>query len=220
MSVRFDAILWDLDGTLVDSEPLHRRAILQVLDQFGVDSARLEPRDFVGRGERDFWAHAREKFELAATVLDLVDRKDSRYAELVRGELRVMPGAHQALDAFRARDVAMAIASGSSPRAIGAAVAAVNLGRYFRLLLSSLDPEVPRSKPHPDVFLAAARRLGAEPARCLVIEDAEWGVRAANAAGMPVVAIPNPWTRDHDLSGAQWQLGSLTELRIEELLGS
>jgi beta-phosphoglucomutase-like phosphatase (HAD superfamily) len=109
----------------------------------------------------------------------------------------------------------MAVASGSSPRAIAAAVASARIGRYFRELVSSLDPDVPRSKPHPDVFLTAARRLDVEPSACLVVEDAEWGVRAAKAAGMRVAVVPNDWTRDHDLTEADWCLTSLDELDLE-----
>jgi len=214
---RFDAILWDLDGTLIDSEPLHRRAIHETLEDHGVESGRLEPRDFVGRGERDFWAFAREKFGLALEVHDLVSQKDQRYEEIVRLELRTMRGAVEALQRFRASGLPMAIASGSSPRAIAAAVSAVGLGHYFQHLVSSLDPEVPRSKPHPDVFLVAAARLGVDARRCLVIEDAEWGVRAAVTAQIPVVAIPNDWTRHHDLSGATWQLESLDDLHLDRL---
>ncbi|MBI3818050.1 MAG: HAD family phosphatase [Planctomycetes bacterium] len=207
------AILWDLDGTLVDSEPLHRRAILEALAARGADPTALDPRDFVGRGERDFWLFCKDRFSLAEPVEALVDHKDSIYTEMVRVELQVMPGAIDCLEQFAAARKPMAIASGSSPRAIAAAVSAVGLGHYFRELVSSLDPAVRRSKPHPDVFLEAARRLGVDPRECLVIEDAQWGVRAAVAAGMRVIVVPNSWTRDHDFSGAEKVLKSLAELK-------
>lgn len=210
-----DAVLWDLDGTLVDSEPFHRRAILRTFEALGVALDGLDESSFVGRGERDFWQFAREQFALAEDPDALVKQKDGHYAELVRNELRTMPGAVDCLTRLEARAVPMAVASGSSPRAIAAAITATGLGRYFRALVSSLDPEVPRSKPHPDVFLTAARRLGVEPGRCLVVEDAEWGVRAAKAAGMRVVAIPNAWTRSHDLTEADWILTSLHELQFD-----
>jgi HAD superfamily hydrolase (TIGR01509 family) len=217
---RFEAILWDLDGTLVDSEPLHRRAILGIFGELGVDTARIDDRDFVGRSEFDFWTHFREVFDLGPAVSELIARKDVVYAAIVRGELRLMPGVRGALDAFRGAGLPMAIASGSTPRAIRAALDEVGVAPYFRELVSSLDPEVPRSKPHPDVFLAAARRLGVAPARCLVIEDAEWGVKAAKAANMRVLVVPNDATRGHDLSEADWVLPSLTDLPADELLRS
>lgn len=210
------AVLWDLDGTLVDSEPFHRQAILRTLDALGVALDGLDESSFVGRGERDFWQFARERFGLEEDPDALVGRKDRHYAELVRGALRTMPGAIDCLTRLDARAVPMAVASGSSPRAIAAAVSETGLGRFFQALVSSLDPEVPRSKPHPDVFLTAARRLGVEPSRCLVVEDAAWGVRAAKAAGMRVIAIPNAWTRAHDLTGADWLLTSLDELRFDD----
>ncbi len=212
-----EAVLWDLDGTLVDSEPLHRQSILETLDALGVEARRLEPKDFVGLGERDFWTLARERFALAESVAQLVDRKDTRYGELARSGLRPMPGANGCLERFAAAGLPMAVASGSSPRSVAAAVAAVGFGRFFRHLVSSLDPDVPRSKPHPDVFLVAAGKLGVAPERCLVVEDAEWGVKAARAAGMRVVVVPNAWTLDHDVSGADWRLASLAELELSAL---
>lgn len=211
------ALLWDLDGTLIDSEPLHRKAILETLASLGVDPGNLDPDDFVGRGERDFWSFCKDKFRLEPPLHDLVDAKDTRYAELVRNELVVMPGAVDCLETFQRAGVAMAVASGSSPRAIAAAVSAVGIGHYFKELVSSLDPAVPRSKPHPDVFLEAARRLLVSPERCLVIEDAQWGVRAAVAANMRVIAVPNPWTKDHNFDGAERILASLHELKLSDL---
>src|SRR5262245_10881347 len=103
------AILWDLDGTLVDSEPLHRRAILDTLAFYGVDAESLDPREFVGRGERDFWEYAKGKFGLAPELDVLVDRKDARYAALVSTELRLMRGATGCLDRMEARSLPMAV---------------------------------------------------------------------------------------------------------------
>jgi HAD superfamily hydrolase (TIGR01509 family) len=211
------AVLWDLDGTLIDSEPLHRRAICATLVALGANPDLLEAHEFVGRGERDFWAYSRAKFALPHDPDDLVHRKDGYYAELIRTELRTMPGAVECLAWMQQKNIPMAIASGSSPRAIAAATAAVGLQHYFAEFVSSLDPSVPRSKPHPDVFLEAARRLSIPPHRCLVIEDAQWGVRAAVAANMRVIAVPNDWTRHHDFTGAERILPDLASLRFEHL---
>ncbi|MFN0207292.1 MAG: HAD family hydrolase [Planctomycetota bacterium] len=213
MSKPARAVLWDLDGTLIDSEPLHRRAILQTLAGLGAKVESLDPREFVGRGERDFWMYSKETFQLKNGVEELVDLKDSVYAEIVVSELQLMPGALASLEWMQRDGLPMAIASGSSPRAIAAATAASGLQHYFKELVSSLDPSVRRSKPHPDVFLEAARRMGVAPQNCIVIEDAQWGVRAAVAAGMRVIAVPNNWTRDHDFDGAERMLTSLSELQ-------
>jgi len=211
------AVLWDLDGTLIDSEPLHRRAILQTLASLGANVESLDPREFVGRGERDFWMYSKEMFQLEKDVEELVDLKDSVYATIVASELQIMPGAVESLEWMQQNRLPMAIASGSSPRAIAAATAAAGLQHYFKELVSSLDPSVARSKPHPDVFLEAARRLSVAPRNCIVIEDAQWGVRAAVAAGMRVIAVPNSWTHDHDFSGAERMLTSLRELELAHL---
>lgn len=211
------AVLWDLDGTLIDSEPLHRRAILQTLAAEGANIENLDPHEFVGRGERDFWMYSKETFRLEKSVEELVDLKDSVYSTIVVSELQMMPGAIDTLEWMQRNGLPMAIASGSSPRAIAAATAAAGLQHYFKELVSSLDPSVPRSKPHPDVFLEAARRIGAAPQNCIVIEDAQWGVRAAVAAGMRVIVVPNTWTRDHNFEGAERILTSLSELNPSHL---
>jgi HAD superfamily hydrolase (TIGR01509 family) len=209
-----EAVLFDLDGTLVDSEPLHRRAILETLERGGIDIASLEGRDFVGLGEREFWIEAIRRYSLAATLEHWMELKEVRYSELARVELRAMPGAAGCLERCERAGLALAVASGSTPRSIAVSVAVVGLGRYFRTLVSSLDLDAGEAKPSPAVFLAAARRLGVDPRRTLVVEDTEFGVKAGKAAGMRVVAIPNAWTREHDFSGADLRLSSLDELEF------
>lgn len=205
------AVLFDLDGTLVDSEPLHRAAILETLERLGAPADRLDPRDFVGRGERDFWTYTKAALALEPAVAELIQQKDELYIARLARELNAMPGVHECLQRLSRLGLPLCIASGSSPRAIDAALSAIQIDSYFQNRLSSLDPSVARGKPHPDVFLEAARRISTAPGDCLVVEDSELGVRAGVAAGMRVIAIPNEWTRNHDFTGAERVLRSLWE---------
>jgi HAD superfamily hydrolase (TIGR01509 family) len=121
-------------------------------------------------------------------VEELFTVKNRRYLELARGSTRAYPEMRRFVELLAAEDVPMAVASGSSPEAIEAVLSGTGLDACLRTVVSA--DEVAHGKPAPDVFLEAARRLGAEPVGCVVLEDAAPGAAAAHAAGMRCIAIP------------------------------
>ncbi|MFD4032918.1 HAD family hydrolase [Streptomyces sp. NPDC058637] len=182
-------VLLDLDGTLVDSEPNYYEAGRRLLARYGVadfdwdDHAR-----FIGIGTRETLTVLREEYGIEAPVDELLAGKNALYLELAGTCTKVFPEMRLLVERLHEEGVPMAVASGSSRAAIEATLAVTGLDEYLPLYVSA--EEVPHGKPEPDVFLEAARRLGAEPAACLVLEDAAPGVRAAHAAGMRCIAIP------------------------------
>ena len=121
-----------------------------------------------------------------------------------------MPGVPDVPRALAARGLRLAVASSSSPVVIDATLTALGVRPLFQTTVSGV--EVTRGKPAPDVFLEAAKRLGAAPDACVVVEDSERGVRAARAAGMRCVAIPCGETRHHDFGAATLVLSALPDL--------
>ncbi|MFF8387145.1 HAD family hydrolase [Streptomyces kanasensis] len=190
------AVLFDLDGTLVDSEPNYFEAGRRTLARHGVTDFEWERHtDFIGIGTRETLAVLRSAYAIAAPLEELLAAKNGHYLDLARAGTRVFPGMRRFVERLHAAGVPMAVASGSSRTAIGAVLAGTGLAGYFPVLVSA--EEVPRGKPEPDVFLEAARRLGADPADCVVVEDAPPGAAAAHAAGMRCVAVPYvPGTAD------------------------
>ncbi|MGW3204779.1 HAD family hydrolase [Streptomyces sp. NPDC001135] len=183
------SVIFDLDGTLVDSEPNYYEASRRTLAEHGVpDFTWADHETYVGISTRESVALWRERYGLRAGVDDLLDATNRRYLELARAGTRAYPEMRKFVELLADEGVAMAVASGSSPEAMDAILAGTGLDAFLHTVVSA--DEVPRGKPAPDVFLEAARRLGANPADCVVLEDAAAGAAAAHAAGMRCVAIP------------------------------
>jgi HAD superfamily hydrolase (TIGR01509 family) len=181
--VRFDLLILDNDGVLVDSEPIANRVLAELLTECGHPTTYEEAvRDYLGGTLR--------------LVRDIVEPRlgrplpgdfEARYHERLfarmRAELAVVAGVVAALDAI---DLPTCVASSGTHERIETTLAAVGLlDRFAGRIFSAGD--VPRGKPHPDLFLYAAERMGAEPDRCLVVEDSPHGVAAAKAARMTVI---------------------------------
>ena len=185
-----DAVLWDMDGVLVDSEPVWTLAEVELAAQLGgtwgadikaaVVGTRLDVA--VPTILRHFGAPdtAEQVAQTSAWLL-------KRMVELFATELQVLPGVRELLAEVAAAGIPMALVS-SSYRVLVDAVLAQGLGPFA---LSLAGDEVGQGKPHPEPYLTAAQRLGVEPGRCVVIEDSPSGVAAGEAAGCAVVAVPS-----------------------------
>ncbi|MGI5424104.1 HAD family hydrolase [Streptomyces sp. CA-179760] len=183
------SVIFDLDGTLVDSEPNYYEAGRQTLAEHGVpDFSWADHERYVGISTQETVADWKERYGLRASVQELFTVKNRRYLELARSSTRAYPEMRRFVELLAAEGVPMAVASGSSPGAIEAVLSGTGLDAHLRTVVSA--DEVAQGKPAPDVFLEAARRLGADPAGCVVLEDAAPGAAAAHAAGMRCIAIP------------------------------
>jgi sugar-phosphatase len=183
------AVIFDMDGLLIDSEPLWVRAEIEVFASVGVvlserDCARtkgLRVDDLVA-----YWA-ARRAFE-GATAKDVEARLVARVVELVASEGRALPGIDTALASARERGCRIALASSSPTVIINAALERLGLASAFEVVQSG--QYVPTGKPHPGIFLRTAERLDVSPLQCVVLEDSLAGIIAAKAARMGCVAVP------------------------------
>ncbi|KOV30601.1 HAD family hydrolase [Streptomyces sp. XY152] len=183
------SVILDLDGTLVDSEPNYYEAGRRTLAEYGVpDFSWAEHERYIGISTRETIADWRERYRLSAPVEELLAVKNRHYLRLAGASTRVYPQMRTFVELLAAEEVPMAVASGSSPEAIKAILAGTGLDAYLRTVVAA--DEVAHGKPAPDVFLEAARRLGADPADCVVVEDAAPGAAAAHAAGMRCIAVP------------------------------
>ncbi|MGW0843909.1 HAD family hydrolase [Streptomyces sp. NPDC002787] len=188
-TIRSTSVIFDLDGTLVDSEPNYYEASLRILAEHGVTGFTWADHErYVGISIQETVSDWKDRYGLAAPVEAIVAQKNRHYLELARTGTHVYPEMRKFVELLAADGVSMAVASGSSREAIEVILGATGLDAYLRTVVSA--EEVDRGKPAPDVFLEAARRLGADPADCVVMEDAAPGATAARAAGMRCVAIP------------------------------
>jgi HAD superfamily hydrolase (TIGR01509 family) len=184
-----DAVIFDLDGVLLDSEPRWNAAKEALVREAGGRWREDAPDAMMGMSSSEWSAYLRDAagvpMELDAISRDVVRRMRDGYSK----DLPLLPGATEVVPALAAR-WPLGLASSSNREIIDLVLDLAGLRNDFGVTLSS--EEVARGKPAPDVYLEAARRLGADPARCVAIEDSSNGLRAAAAAGMAVVAVPNP----------------------------
>ncbi|MFE5818765.1 HAD family hydrolase [Streptomyces sp. NPDC056479] len=183
------SVIFDLDGTLVDSEPHYYEAGRQILAEHGIpDFSWADHERYVGISTLETVTLWKGEYGLDASVDDLLAAKNRRYLELARTAARAYPEMRKFVELLATEGVPMAVASGSSREAITAILAGTGLDAHLHTVVSA--DEVAHGKPAPDVFLEAARRLGAAPADCVVVEDAVPGAAAAHAAGMGCIAVP------------------------------
>ncbi|MEV3857398.1 HAD family phosphatase [Streptomyces sp. NPDC050095] len=183
------AVVFDLDGTLVDSEPNYFKASLGTLAEHGVtDFTWADHESYVGISTLETIEMWQRTYGIETPVQDVLADVNARYLELARADTHVFPQMRLFVERLHASGVPMIVASGSSPEAIEAILSGTGLGAQLTRYVSA--DEVERGKPAPDVFLEAARRLGVDPAHCVVLEDAAPGAAAAHAAGMRCIALP------------------------------
>ncbi|MFV0137451.1 HAD family hydrolase [Streptomyces sp. HMX87] len=182
------SVVFDLDGTLVDSEPTYCEAGRQTLAEYGIDFGWTEHEEYIGISTLETVTDWKRRYGLPVPVEELLAAKNRRYLELAGAATRVYPEMRAFVELLAGEGVPLAVASGSSREAIAAVLAGTGLAAYLRTAVSA--DEVAHGKPAPDVFLEAAGRLGAPPAGCVVLEDAAPGAAAAHAAGMRCIAVP------------------------------
>jgi HAD superfamily hydrolase (TIGR01509 family) len=213
-----DAVIFDLDGVLLDSEQLWNRAKEALVRDTGGTWRESAPRDMMGMSAPEWSAYLHDELGVPLDP-EAIDRQVvARMEELYRTRLPLLHGAVDAVRALAAR-WPLGLASSSNREIIDLALKEAGIARDFAVSVSS--EEVARGKPAPDVYLEAARRLGVPPEECVAVEDSSNGLRSAVAADMTVIAVPNPhYPPDADaLALAAVVLKTLRELTPELVAG-
>jgi beta-phosphoglucomutase family hydrolase len=187
----FRAYLFDCDGTIADSMPLHYVAWKTILDEWGCQFEEEFFYSLGGMPVREIIAFLNQRHGLDIPVEDTARRKEGMYYDLLH-QLKPVPEVLEHIEDAHGR-VPFAVVSGSTRHSVIASLSALKLLDKFDTLVCAGDYK--RSKPHPECFLLAAERLGVAPEHCLVFEDTEMGIQAATSAGMASVKVPMPWER-------------------------
>lgn len=184
------AIIFDMDGVLLDSEPLHMAAMNMVLAPLGHAVAAEEYVRYIGDSSENTWQGIAVARGLADPVASYMARYDEAVVAVVVAQAAPMPGLLPLLADLQTAGVPLAVGSTSSRRWVEASLAAIGVRAAFAAVVSA--EEVAHGKPAPDIFLRAAALLGVPPAACVVLEDSPRGLQAARAAGMFAVALRRP----------------------------
>ncbi len=188
------AVIFDMDGVIVDSEPRHERAFMEIVREIGYgDKLDMQFADYIGRSDTILWVDFLNKHRPPHSLEDLLGRKRERVVQILQREEPLFPGLFELIQKLSGHYV-LALASGSERAVVEAVLGIKNLRQFFRAVVTS--SEVKNGKPAPDIFLRTAELLGVAPGDCCVIEDSKPGVAAGLAAGMQTIAITNTHPAD------------------------
>lgn len=214
------ALIFDMDGVLVDSEPFHFEAHRRALKPFGIE---LTKEDYfqsgISGGNKHLYEVIGEKYNIAIDFELAKKIKKQEYGELIN-EIKIIGGVKDVLEKFRGK-YRMAIASTTHMDYIHKTLQKVGIENYFEAFSSAKELE--HGKPFPDVYLDAIKKLNTSPINCVAVEDSENGIEAAKRAGIKCIAIANHFTRLHDFSQADIILNrmqKLNEATIYKLLNN
>jgi len=210
-----EAVIFDVDGLLIDTETCDYQAWRELHDEYGIEltlAEYCESAGLYGTWDRRYDALAAQ---CGVSAAELHARREPRFRELVQEHLEPSPELRALLAELRAQGVRRGIASSSDGDWVEFLVSGLGLAAEFEAIATGHDVE--RRKPAPDLYLLAAERLGVDPTRCVALEDSMHGIQAARAAGLRVIAIPNSVSEHQDLSPAHARVAHFGEVTLELL---
>lgn len=210
--MKYKAILFDMDGVLIDSEWLIRAASIQSLEEYGIHARHEDFLEFTGMGEDRFISGVVEKY---GRIYDpaMKQRAYDFYGQRVKEDAVVPNGVKEMLETLHSRGIKLAICSAADRRKVLYNLSALGVREELFTAIVSGN-EVTRKKPFPDIYLKGAELVGEDPTDCLVAEDAVSGVQAAHAAGMDAAAVPTTFTKEQllDRAAPEYLLNEIREL--------
>jgi beta-phosphoglucomutase family hydrolase len=208
----FKAVIFDMDGVLVNSEPFYVEVEQSNFGQLGLEISEEEHQTYQGTATDRMWQLIKERHGIEQSVDELVEMTNSLVTPYFNSleKMEPMPGVEQLIKKLKKRGIPLALASSSYPDVIEIILQKTGLKKYFDAVVSS--QEVGASKPEPDIFLFTAKKLGVPPEKCIVIEDSTNGIKAAKAAGMFCIAFAGPGSELQDQTRADLIIGDFEEL--------
>ena len=207
-----EAVIFDMDGVLADSEPLYHLSLNQVLQAHGHSLTDEDNRIILGTTVDFTWQTLKERFRLDGEIENWIGVYDEVLLKNLKENIEPSPGLYALLDSLDARGLPFGLASSSQANWVDVILTILGVKERFRVVMSG--DMVTNGKPAPEIYLTAAGKLGVEPARCLVFEDSPHGIQAGKAAGMTVVAVLTDMTRDMDVSLADHHIESLSDFDL------
>jgi beta-phosphoglucomutase family hydrolase len=211
------AVIFDMDGVIIDSEPIHFKVEKRLFEDLGLAISDDEHHSFVGTTSRWMWSYIKDKYNLDQSIEELVQMEATSYIDHLSSQKdeKPIPGVVDLIQELHGNNVRLAVASSASVRNIDIVLKMFNLEKLFEARVSG--DEVRNGKPAPDVFLHCAKISGLRPCECIVIEDSKNGAEAAKAAGMMCIGFKNPNSGEQDLSATDIVIHSFSELGYRRL---
>ncbi|UKS29592.1 HAD family phosphatase [Paenibacillus sp. HWE-109] len=210
------AFIFDMDGVIIDSEPMHFDIDVKTMNFFGVTISPQELEEFVGMTNPEMWKILKQKFNLSNSVSDIIEYQLSSKIEWIRTtEISPINGIYELILELKKHNIVLGIASSSPIKFINEVLLKFKIRDYFDCIVSG--EEVAKGKPEPDVYLEAARLLGVDPSDCMVLEDSRNGIQSAKSAGMTCIGFINKNSGNQDLSRADIIVNSIKDIKVTDL---
>ncbi|WP_431108937.1 HAD family hydrolase [Winogradskyella poriferorum] len=210
------AVLFDMDGVIVDTEPLHRKAYHQMFDDVNINVDEDLYASFTGQSTINICKRLVDYFDLNESPEELVSLKRKHYKIFFKNDdLELIDGVLDRIQDYHSNDVKLVVASSASMQGIKQIFERFDLNQYFSAKFSGAD--LKKSKPHPEIFIKAAESTGFSKSECLVIEDSTNGIKAAHSAGIYCVGFKSPHSSHQDYSLANKIITSFEEISYTKI---
>lgn len=208
------AFIFDMDGVIIDSEPIHSRVKMDTFHHFGLPFEEADLIYYMGRTSNEIFGEVIAKEgRKDLSVEDLVRYKHEHYLEVLQsGTVKPIAGAVELIKRLHREGIPLALATSSWEKVMNTVLDAFAIRPYFKSVISGST--LPKSKPDPAIYLLSAEKLGVAPAECMVLEDTSAGVLAAKRAGMYCIGFRSPHSGKQDLSLADKIVNHLAEIQI------
>lgn len=210
------AVAFDMDGLLVNTEELYTQVGVSILQKRGKIFTRQLKNAMTGLPGPKAWAVMIEQEGLSDSIEQLSQESAEIFSRILPSQLRLLPGVHELLDLLDSEQRPKCVATSSSPEFAALVLGQVDVHHRFDFVITARD--VVHGKPHPDIYEAAAGRMGVATSEMLVLEDSHHGCRAGVVSGACTVAVPGPHSDDHDFTGAHYRADTLCDPAIRQLL--
>ncbi len=213
---KIEAVIFDMDGLMFDTEPLYFETNVVLAEKRGKTYTHDLHRSLMGKRALHVMEGVRDGLKLFEDAATLLDERNVIFKKLLETRARMMPGLLELLDFLKANNIRKAIGTSSSNEWVDTLLGRFGISDRFETIVTG--NEVQHGKPHPEIYLTALARLDLPAASYLVLEDAIHGVHAGKAAGCVVGAVPNSFTEDQDFSAADHVFSSLNDRKLYTLL--
>ncbi|MGM0436861.1 MAG: HAD family hydrolase [Bacillota bacterium] len=210
------AVIFDMDGVIIDSEPLHYEVNKEIFSELNIVVSEKEYNSYIGTSNHEMWEEIVKKHNLDKKASDLASLQQQKNLEhVINGELELMDNVKELLDDLKNSNINLALGSSSPKKLINKVINNFNIKDYFKIIRSGEN--VDDGKPAPDLFLKISEELNIKPENIVVIEDSHNGVKAAKNAGMNCIGFSNENSGNQDLSIADLIIDNFSLLSKERL---
>ena len=212
-----EAAIFDMDGVLIDSEPLHFLSDITLLKRLNIETTKEYHNKYVGYSAPNKWKEIKHEFNIPNSLQEILNMSVSTKLELLsQSDYDPIDGVPELLEALNSHNIPVAVASSSSSKFINEVLRKIRVEKYIQTQVSGENIE--RSKPEPDIFLKTAEILQVNPKGCVVIEDSRNGVIAAKRDGMKCIGFKNINSGNQDLSSADIIIDRIEQIDIYSLM--